>query len=104
MEVKTETKTQKKAYTKEFKIESVKLVVEQQLKVTEAAQKLGITHSTLSRWVSDFKNHGSNSFPGRGKLLPFDHEKKELEKKLKKAEMANEILKKALGFFANHKG
>jgi transposase len=99
-----ETRVTKKFYTKEFKLEAVKLVLEQALSITEASQKLGVAHSSLSRWAHDFQNNGAHSFPGKGKLLPWEQEKKEFEKRLKKAEMVNDILKKALGFFAEHKG
>ena len=43
--------TQKqKQYSKQFKVDAVKLVTEQGYKVSEAARNLGIHNSSLRRW------------------------------------------------------
>ena len=41
----------KKQYTPEFKAEAIKLVTEQELSVSQAANDLGIGKSTLDKWV-----------------------------------------------------
>jgi len=49
--------TQKrKHYSKQFKIDAVKLVTEQGYKVSEAARNLGIHHSSLRGWKKQLEN------------------------------------------------
>jgi transposase-like protein len=59
--------TQKrKHYSRQFKIDAVKLVTEQGYKVSEAARNLGIHHSSLRRWKKQLETDGNQSFPGKG--------------------------------------
>ncbi|MCK5241004.1 transposase, partial [bacterium] len=51
-------------YTKEFKQEAVKLVVERGRPAIGVAQELGVKASTLYVWVEKFKKHGQTAFPG----------------------------------------
>ncbi len=90
----------KREFTKEFKEQAVKLVVEQGVKIVQVAQDLGIGHSTVSRWVREARENGKNAFPGKGNLLPWDEEKRELEKRLRRAETERDILKKTIGYFS----
>jgi transposase len=54
-------------YDKEFKINTVKLVFEENLNYTQASRDLGIKLSTLQRWVKESKSWGSiKVFPGSG--------------------------------------
>ncbi len=43
----------RKNYSKQFKIDAVKLITEQGYKVTEAARNLGIDHTMLRRWKKE---------------------------------------------------
>ena len=90
----------KKTYTKEFKEQAVKLVIEQETKGSQVAKDLGIGYSTLVRWLREYRENGKAAFPGKGKLLPWDEEKRELEKRLKRAETERDILKKTIGYLA----
>jgi len=67
-----------------------------------AAEKLGIPTTTLSSWRSRTKQYGEIAFVGSGykRIDPKLAEIKLMEKKIKDLEAANDILKKALGFFA----
>ena len=91
----------KRKYTKEFKLEACKMVLEigQQTKTT--AENLGINSSMLGRWISEYKKNKNNSFPGNGKLNPEDLKMRELEKKLNRVTMERDILKKAMAYFVN---
>ena len=64
----------------------------------DVAKELGIGVDMVSRWDREYSESGSRSFPGNGKqdLTP---EQKEI-KALKKAEMENQILKKAVTIFS----
>ena len=42
-------------YTKEFRLEAVKLVTEEELSIPDAARRLSLAPSTLSNWVKAYK-------------------------------------------------
>jgi transposase len=90
----------KKTYNKEFKREAVKLVLEQEMTCTQVAKDLGVAYGSVAKWVRDYTASGNHAFPGKGKLLPWDEEKRELERKLKRAETERDILKKTIAYFA----
>jgi len=94
--------TQKrKYYSKQFKIDAVKLVTEQGYKVSEAARNLGNHHSSLRRWKKQFETDGNQAFPGKGHMIPEKEELYRLRKENQRLRMEREILKKATAFFAN---
>src|SRR4030043_696134 len=94
--------TQKqKQYSKQFKIDAVKLVTEQGYKVAEAARNLGIHHTSLRNWKKQLETDGNQSFPGKGHMISDKEELYQLRKEVKKLRMEREILKKAGAFFAN---
>jgi transposase len=94
--------TQKrKQFSKQFKIDAVKLLTEQGYNVSEAARNLGIHHSSLRRWKKQFETSGNQAFPGKGRISPEKEELDRLRKEVKKLRMEREILKKAAAFFAN---
>ena len=95
-----ETKKQNKKYTKEFKVEAVKLVLDQAMSANQVATDLGVGSSTLCKWVKTYKQNGLNSFPGKGRLLPHEEEIRKLQKDLRQTQMERDILKKAISFFA----
>ncbi len=91
----------RKHYSKQFKIDAVKLVTEQGYNVSEAARNLGIHHSSLRRWKKQLETDGNQSFPGKGHMTSDKEELYRLRKEVKKLRMEREILKKAAAFFAN---
>ena len=91
----------RRRFSKQFKIDAVKLVTEQGYKVSEAARNLGIHHSSLRRWKKQFETNGNQAFPGKGHMSPEKEELDRLRKEVKKLRMEREILKKAAAFFAN---
>lgn len=94
--------TQKrKQFSKQFKIDAVKLVSEKGYNISEAARNLGIHHSSLRRWKKQFETNGNQAFPGKGHMSPEKEELDRLRKEVKKLRMEREILKKAAAFFAN---
>jgi transposase len=93
----------KNKFTKEFKVEAVKLVTEQGYTQAEAATSLGIDAKNLNRWV---KEETKVEKPVKGKNHLTRNEQEELQqlrKEVKRLKMEREILKKATAFFANEK-
>jgi transposase len=89
-------------YDNTFKLEALKLSDE--IGVRKAAVQLGVPYYTLAEWRSIRKNEGESAFVGSGnKREPLDEKDRriqELEAELRETKRANEILKDALGFFA----
>jgi len=92
-------KTRKK-YSKEFKLDAVSLVLEQDYSRVEAARNLGINAHMLGRWVKEHQTDDGQSFRGNGKLTPDQEEIKKLKAQVKRLEMERDVLKKATAFFA----
>ena len=90
----------RRTYTREFKIEAVKLVTEQGYSVAEAARSLGLHETLLRSWKQAFEAEGDHAFPGKGNLSPFEEEIRRLRAENKRLLMERDILKKATAFFA----
>ena len=57
-------------YTKAFKIEAVRLVVEEGRRVSEVARELGMSEGLLRRWKKKYEEGKEDPFPGNGRLSP----------------------------------
>jgi len=64
----------RRMFTREFKLEAVKLVSERGVKVAQAARDLGIGENLLDRWVREAASGKGSAFPGRGVITPEDVE------------------------------
>jgi len=90
----------RKKYSKEFKLDAVSLVIEQDYNRAEAARSLGINANMLGRWVKEQQTGDGQSFRGNGKLTPEQEEIRKLKTQVKRLQMEKDILKKATVFFA----
>jgi transposase len=90
----------RRSYTKQFKIDAVKLVTEQGYNVSEAARNLDLHPNLLRRWKEQLNNDHIQSFPGKGHMISEKEELNQLRKENKRLRMEHEILKKAAAFFA----
>jgi len=92
--------TMRKKYSKEFKLDAVSLVTEQDYTRAEAARSLGINANLLGRWVKEAGAEHGHTFRGNGKLTPEQEEVRALKAQVKRLQMEKDILKKATVFFA----
>lgn len=92
-------KRTRRNFTAEFKAESVKLVIEQDMAVGIAAADLGLSESCLRKWV---KQARADAGKGASGVLTSDErgELGRLRRENKTLRMEREILKKATAFFA----
>jgi transposase len=91
----------RKSYTREFKESAVDLYHRSGRTLTDIAKELGIHPENLSRWLRESKEGKDKNiriFPGQGN--PRDEEVSRLRKEVLELREANEILKKAMGYFA----
>src|SRR3954452_16768125 len=91
---------QRRSYTREFKVEAVKLVTEKGYSVAEAARSLGICETLLRSWKQAFESQGEQAFPGKGNLPAIEEELRRLKAENRRLQMERDILKKATAFFA----
>ena len=89
----------RRSFTREFKIEAVKLVTERGMTASQAGRDLGIASNIVSRWVREAGADKKQAFPGRGQMKPDDAEVARLKRELAKTKAERDILKKAIGFF-----
>lgn len=87
-------------YSKEYKLNAVKLVTEGRRKVSEVARDLGINENLLYNWRNKYNQDKEESFPGRGNLKATDEYIRQLERENKRLRDERDILKKAAIFFA----
>jgi len=87
-------------YTKEFKQDAVKLVVEQRYSCPEVARRLGVAASNVTRWVRLYRQNQEDISEGGVTRRDLEAENRRLKKENKRLEMEREILKKAAAFFA----
>ena len=73
------TKIQR-TFTREFKLEAVKLAHSSHKPMTQIARDLGIADTTLLRWRQQFSEHGEQAFPGSGHQLPHEEELRRLQR------------------------
>ena len=93
---------ERRRYTREFKVEAVKLVTEKGYSMAEAARSLDIGQTLLRSWKMAFDKEGEQAFPGNGHLPPIEEELRQLRADNKRLLMERDILKKATAFFAKH--
>jgi len=92
--------TKRKKYTKEFKLDAISLVRDQNISIAEASRNLGVSAQILGRWIKEEANEDRQDFRGNGKLTPDQEEIRKLKAQVKRLEMEREVLKKATVFFA----
>ncbi len=88
-------------YTKEFKNDAVKLVVEQGYSANEVGRRLVIHQTNVSRWVCEYRQENEPSVNCGATRSELEAEVKRLRKETERLRMEREILKKAAAFFAN---
>ncbi len=84
-------KTQR--YSKEFKAEAVRTVLENQLSISEGASRLSLPEGTLGQWVTAARK-GLDT-PGSRTVAELESEILQLRKALNEARLERDILKKA---------
>ncbi|MCK5818730.1 MAG: transposase [Psychromonas sp.] len=82
-------------YTAEFKLEAAQLVLDQNYSVKEAAQAMGVSKSAMDKWVRQIKTERADGNHNPSPLTADKIKIKELERKIKRIELENKIIKKA---------
>lgn len=90
----------RRTYTREFKVEALRRVIEDGMPQAQVARQLGISPNTLSSWKREYLTDTEQAFPGHGKQKPDDAELTRLRRENARLKRELEILKKAAAYFA----
>ncbi len=90
----------RRSFTREFKLEAVRLVSERGLSVSQAARDLDIHENVLRKWVRQYRDDPAHAFPGAGQMKPEQAEVAQLKNEIRKLKAERDILKKAAAYFA----
>jgi len=90
----------RKVFTKEFKLEAVRLLEGSERPAAELARELGIARNRLYKWQQEVRNKAERAFPGRGPHPELTDELTRLRRENAKLKEERDILKKAMAFFA----
>jgi len=85
---------QRRKFSKEFKLESVNMVLVRGVSIAQAARDLDINENVLSRWIREFRQSEQQAFPGHGVQKPDDAEVTRLRREVAQLKMERDILKK----------
>ena len=92
----------RKQFSREFKLEAVRLLEQEDRSAAEVARELGVRRNQLYKWKEQLMSQGeAAAFPGQGR--PAGDDKAEIERLQRELERVTEerdILKKAAAYFA----
>ncbi len=87
-------------YDTAFKLEAVRLVLEEGHSVRSVERKLGTGQGVVYAWVRAYNADPQHAFPGKGKLKPPEREVRHLKRELERVKRERDILKKAVAIFS----
>jgi transposase len=90
----------RKKYSREFKVEAVRLVIERRVTIAQAARDLGVHVNVLRTWVRAYRANPTQAFPGVGQQAPEAAELTQLRREVARLKMERDILRKAAAYFA----
>lgn len=85
----------RRKFSREFKLEAVKLVTQRGVSVAQGAKDLDVHENVLRKWVRELREAPQDAFPGLGRQKVQDAEIARLRKEVAKLKMERDILKKA---------
>ncbi len=91
--------TKRNTFSREFKLEAVRLLEQGDKKASDLARELGISRNKLYKWRDALRAKGADTaFPGRRSGA--DDELAKLKQENERLREENEVLKKAARYFA----
>ena len=88
----------RRKFSREFKIEAVRLVTDRGVAVAQAARDLDVAESVLRRWMRELSAAPAAAFPGNGQMRADLAEIAALKKEVARSRAERDILKKAAAF------
>ena len=91
---------QRRKFSREFKVEAVRLVGERGVSVAQASRDLDVHQNILRKWRKELGSDPTQAFPGHGQQKPEQLEIVRLRREVAKLRAERDILKKAAAYFA----
>ncbi len=90
----------RRRFSREFKVEAVRQVLENGRPLAQVARDLDISASVLRRWKQQVEADPSEAFPGNGRMKAEDEELRRLRREVVRLRQERDFLKKTAKFFA----
>lgn len=91
---------ERRKFSREFKLEAVKMVRERGVSLQQAARDLDLHETVLRKWVNAQAADPACAFPGNGQRKPEQLEIEQLRREVTRLKAERDILKKAAASFA----
>ncbi len=95
---------QRREFTREFKLEAVRLVAEEGRPLAEIARELEIRPDLVRRWRRQLEGRNGpapqDAFPGSGRQAPLEEEVRRLRREVETLKQERDFLKRAAAYFA----
>jgi transposase len=88
---------ERRKFTREFKLEAVRLIKERGVSYAQASLDLSVHQSQLRGWVKALADDPQQAFPGQGQMKPEQAEIAQLKREVIKLKAERDILKNLLG-------
>src|SRR6266705_3590290 len=88
---------ERRKFTREFKLEAVRLIKDRGVSYVQASQDLSLHPSQLRDWVKKLADDSQHAFPGQGQMKPEQLEIAQLKREVIRLKAERDILK-------NHRG
>src|SRR5208282_6632879 len=86
---------ERRRFTREFKLEAVRLIKDRGVSYVQAGQDLGVHPTQLRNWVKALADDPQHAFPGQGQMKPEQAEIAQLKREVIRLKAERDILKKA---------
>ena len=93
----------RRQYTREFKLEALRLLETSGKSAGQIERDLGIGSGNLWRWKRKLAQDGEQAFPGNGRLTADQERIRQLERENTILRQERDILKKAVAIFSHPK-
>ena len=93
----------RRQFDRAFKLEAIRLIVDEGRSAASVARDLGISANLLYRWKDQFASDSKNAFVGAGNLTAEQAELRRLQRQLADVTEERDILKKAISVFSDRK-
>src|SRR5450631_2769891 len=102
---------ERRKFTREFKLEAVRLIKERGVSYAQASHDLSVHQSQLRGWVKALADDPQQAFPGQGQMKPEQLEIAQLKREVTKLKAERDILSLLregidvkFGFIVKHRG
>ena len=95
-------KTERRKYSREFKMEAIRICENGERGISEVERELGITKGLLWKWKADLDKQSKKeeAFPGNGRLTDTEARIRQLERENLQLRQDKDILKKVLMMYS----